>query len=154
MKYLYILQQALVWIIIVFWLYQLIISACALIKFKEKPLLKNKKHKFMAIIPAHNEEAVVGNLIDSLKEQDYPKELFDIYVIADNCNDDTKKIAEDKGAIVYVRTDPTKKTKGYAMQWFLSQMIEKDADYDWCVCGDLGRVLRTNDGRGRRQVRD
>ena len=67
MKYLYILQQALIWIIIIFWLYQLIISACALIKFKEKPLIKKKKHKFMSIIPAHNEEAVVGNLIDSLK---------------------------------------------------------------------------------------
>ena len=75
MKYLYILQQALIWIIVVFWLYQLIISACALIKFKEKPILKNKKHKFMLIIPAHNESKVVGNLLESLNNLDYPKEL-------------------------------------------------------------------------------
>jgi len=46
MKYLYILQQALIWIIVVFWLYQLIISACALIRFKEKPIIKNK-NKFL-----------------------------------------------------------------------------------------------------------
>ena len=45
MKYIYILQQALGWIIVIYWLYQLIISACALIQFKEKPLIKNKKHK-------------------------------------------------------------------------------------------------------------
>ncbi|MBR3152780.1 MAG: glycosyltransferase family 2 protein [Clostridia bacterium] len=144
MKYLYILQQALMWIIVIFWLYQLIISACALIKFKEKPLIKNKKHRFMVIIPAHNEEAVVGNLIDSLREQDYPKELFDIYVIADNCNDDTEKIAREKGAIVYVRVDETKKTKGYAMQWFLSQKIEEDADYDAFCVFDADNVVDKN----------
>ena len=144
MKYLYILQQALVWIIVIFWLYQLIISACALIKFKEKPLKKNKKHKFMAIIPAHNEEAVVGNLIDSLKAQDYPKELLDIYVIADNCTDQTEKIAKEKGAIVYVRNDETKKTKGYAMQWFLNKKIEEDADYDAFCVFDADNVVDSN----------
>mgnify|MGYP002923602182 CR=1 FL=1 len=45
------------------------ISVCALIKFKDKPLKIKKDHRFMAIIPAHNEEAVVGNLIESLKNQ-------------------------------------------------------------------------------------
>lgn len=43
MKYIYILQQALGWIIVIYWLYQLIISACALIQFKEKEI--NKKIK-------------------------------------------------------------------------------------------------------------
>ena len=78
MEYLYIVQQALVWILTIFWLYQLMISICSLVKLKEKPLLVNKNHKFMAIIPAHNEEAVVGNLVESLKNQDYPKDLYDI----------------------------------------------------------------------------
>lgn len=134
MKYLYVLQQALVWAITVFWIYNIGISACALIKFKEKPLKTNKKHKFMAIIPAHNEESVVVNLIKSLKAQDYPKELFDIYVIADNCTDNTAEVARNAGAIVYERFDATKKTKGYAMQWFLKQKIEENADYDaFCV---------------------
>ena len=77
MEYLYILQQALVWIITIFWLYQLAISVCSLVKLKDKPMLINKNHRFMAIIPAHNEENVVAELIESLKKQDYPKELFD-----------------------------------------------------------------------------
>ena len=85
MDYLYILREALSWTVTIFWLYQVLVSLCSLIKLKDKPLKVNKEHRFMAIIPAHNEEAVVGNLIESLKNQNYDKELYDIYVIADNC---------------------------------------------------------------------
>ena len=134
MEYLYIIQQALVWIITIFWLYQLAISVSSLVKLKDKPLLINKNHKFMAIIPAHNEESVVAELIKSLKNQNYPKELLDIYVIADNCTDCTAQVAKEAGAIVYERFDPSKKTKGYALNWFLKQKIEENADYDaFCI---------------------
>ena len=95
MEYLYIIQQALVWVITIFWFYQIAISVCSLVKLKDKPLLVNKNHRFMAIIPAHNEEAVVTDLIESLKKQDYPKELLDIYVIADNCTDNTAFVAKN-----------------------------------------------------------
>ena len=134
MDYLGILQMALVWIITIFWLYQILISATALIKLKDKPLIKNKNHKFMAIIPAHNEAGVVANLIESLKNQDYDKNLLDIYVIADNCTDNTAQIAREAGAIVYERFDETKKTKGYALQWFLNKKVKDGSDYDaFCV---------------------
>ncbi len=134
MVYLYVLQQALVWIVTIFWLYQLIVSICSLVKLKDKPLIINKQHKFMAIIPAHNEESVIGNLVESLTKQNYPKELLDIYVIADNCTDNTAKIASDAGAIVYERFDEQNKTKGHALKWFLDKKIEEDADYDaFCV---------------------
>lgn len=144
MKYLYVLQQALVWIITAFWIYQIGISLCSLIKLKEKPLLKKKNHKFMAIIPAHNEEDVVTNLIESLKNQDYPKELLDIYVIADNCTDSTAELAKAAGAIVYERFDLEKKTKGYAMQWFLAQKIEENADYDAFCVFDADNIVDKN----------
>ena len=62
MKYLYMLQQALVWIITIFWVYQIMVSVWSLIKLKEKPLLVKKNHKFMAVIPAHNEAEVIKNL--------------------------------------------------------------------------------------------
>lgn len=144
MKYIYILQQALGWIIVIYWLYQLIISACALIQFKEKPLIKNKKHKFMMILPAHNEASVIGALIESLQALDYPKELYDIYVIADNCTDNTAQIAKDLGAIVYERFDEKKKTKGFAMQWFLNQKIKENADYDAFCVFDADNVVDKN----------
>ena len=134
MEFLYVLQQALVWVITIFWIYQLMISISSLINFKEKPVLEEKNHKFMAIIPAHNEEMVVENLIKSLQNQNYPKELYDIYVIADNCTDRTATIAKNAGANVYERFDSTHKTKGAALNWFLEQKIEENADYDaFCV---------------------
>ena len=141
MEYLYIVQQALVWVLTIFWLYQLMISICSLVKLKEKPLLVDKKHKFMAIIPAHNEEAVVGNLVESLKNQDYPKDLYDIYVIADNCTDNTAQVAREKGAIVYERFDSEKKTKGYALQWFLQQKIQENAPYDAFFVFDADNIV-------------
>lgn len=134
MVYLYIIQQALVWIVTIFWLYQFIVSICSLVKLKDKPILEDKQNRFMAIIPAHNEESVIGNLIESLKKQDYPKDLYDIYVIADNCTDKTAQIARDLGAIVYERFDEENKTKGHALNWFLGQKIEENAPYDaFCV---------------------
>ena len=144
MEYLYILQQAIVWIITIFWLYQLLISICSLIKLKDKPLLVNKNHKFMAIIPAHNEEFVVKNLIESLKNQNYPKELLDIYVIADNCTDKTAEIAKKAGAIVYERNHTEGRTKGHALQWFLSKKIEENADYDAFCVFDADNIVDKN----------
>ena len=144
MEYLYILKQALVWLLTTFWCYQFIISLCALIKLKDKTYIINKNHKFMAIIPAHNEEKVVGNLIESLKNQTYDKSLYDIYVIADNCTDQTAKIAKESGAIVYERFDEAHKTKGYALQWFLKKKIKENADYDAFFVFDADNIVDKN----------
>lgn len=144
MEYIYLLRQALVYLTVLFWIYELAISVCSLIKFKEKPLLTNKKHKFMAIIPAHNEEMVVGNLVESLKNQNYDKDLLDIYVIADNCTDRTAIAAEEAGAIVYKRFDEEHKTKGYALNWFLKQKIDEKADYDAFFIFDADNIVDKN----------
>ena len=144
MEYLYILQQALVWIVTIFWLYQFIVSICSLIKLKDKPILKDKQNRFMTIIPAHNEATVVANLIESLKNQNYPKELYDIYVIADNCTDNTAQIARDAGAIVFERFDEKKKTKGFALQWFLDQKIKENAPYDAFCVFDADNIADVN----------
>ncbi len=144
MEYIYILQQALVWIVTIFWLYQLIVSICSLIKLKDKPIIEEKEHRFMTIIPAHNEATVVGNLVESLKNQNYPKELYDIYVIADNCTDNTAEVARKAGAIVYERFDEEKKTKGFALQWFLDQKIKEDAPYDAFCIFDADNIADVN----------
>ena len=144
MEYLYILKQALIWVLTAFWCYQFVISLCALVKLKDKPYLVNKNHKFMAIIPAHNEEMVVGNLIESLKNQTYDKNLYDIYVIADNCTDKTADVARKAGAIVYERFDNAHKTKGYALQWFLKQKIAENADYDAFFVFDADNIVDKN----------
>ena len=83
------------------------------------------KHKYAVVIAARNEEAVIGNLIDSIKKQDYPKELLDIFVVADNCTDKTAEIVRNAGVHCYERFDNRHCTKGYALQ-YLFRNIEKD----------------------------
>lgn len=144
MEYLYILQQAMVWIVTIYWVYQLVISVCSLIKVKDKPLVEDKEHRFMMIIPAHNEEKVIKDLVDSLQNLDYKRDLYDIYVIADNCTDNTAQIAKEAGAIVYERFDEAHKTKGYALQWFLQQKIEEDAPYDAFCIFDADNIVDKN----------
>ena len=141
MDYLYILREAIVWTITIFWLYQILVSLCSLVKIKDKPLKEEKENRFMAIIPAHNEEAVIGNLVESLKHQNYNKDLYDIYVIADNCTDNTARVAKEAGAIVYERFDETKKTKGYALDWFLKQKIEENVPYDAFFVFDADNIV-------------
>ena len=147
MQYLYYVQQALIWIISIYWFYQLVISLCSFIKFKDKPKVIDKNHKFLMIIPAHNEEDVIENLIESLKTQKYPKELYDIYVITDNCTDNTEKIAKELGANVFVRKekDKEKQTKGYALQTFLNKILNnKKMDYDAFCVFDADNIVDEN----------
>lgn len=147
MQYLYFIQQALIWLITIYWIYQLVVSICSLITLKEKTLLENKEHKFLAIIPAHNEEAVVGNLIESLKNQTYPKDRYDICVIADNCTDKTKEVAENLGVKVFERheEDPAKKTKGEALRLFLNTLlVDPNMDYDAFCVFDADNIVDKN----------
>jgi len=83
------------------------------------------KHKYGILIAARNEEYVIGNLLDSINKQDYPRDLLTVFVVADNCTDKTAQIARKHGAKVYERQDPDHKTKGYALQ-FLFKNIEED----------------------------
>lgn len=90
-------------------------------KFKEAKI----KHKYAILIAARNEKYVIGNLLDSIKKQDYPQELLTVFVVADNCTDSTAEIAREHGAICYERFDDEHKTKGFALQYLLER-IEED----------------------------
>lgn len=88
-----------------------------------------KLHKYGIVISARNEEKVIGNLLDSIKKQDYPKDLLTVFVVADNCTDKTAEIARKNGAIVYERFDELHKTKGFALE-YLFDRIEEDYKRD------------------------
>ena len=82
-------------------------------------------HRYAVVIAARNEETVIGNLLDSIREQDYPQHLITVFVVADNCTDRTADIARSRGAVCYERTNRTQCTKGYALQYLFAR-IRKD----------------------------
>lgn len=90
---------------------------------KFKPAKEN--HKYAILIPARNEEPVIANLINSIKKQDYPSELVTIFVVADNCTDNTAKVARENGAICYEHFNENERTKGFALKYLFEQ-IERD----------------------------
>ena len=105
-----------------------------------------KKHKYGILIAARNEKNVIGNLLDSINKQDYPKELLTVFVVADNCTDNTAEIARSKGAICYERFDNQHKTKGFALEYLLDQ-IEKDygrMSFEGYFIFDADNLLKAN----------
>ena len=84
-----------------------------------------KQHSYAFFIAAHNEEAVIANLVKSIKEQDYPSELIDIFVVADACTDNTAQAARDAGAIVYERNDLSRKGKSWVMDYGFDRILKE-----------------------------
>ncbi len=106
---------------------------------------KTEKRRYAVMICARNEENVIGDLIGSLKNQDYPSELVDIYVLADNCDDDTADVARRCGAETFVRQDKTKVGKGYALNYLYAKIILKKGDiYDGFFVFDADNLLSPN----------
>jgi len=109
--------------------------------YKRKPLHHQPKKRFAVLIPAHNEERVVGPLIDSLVAQDYPKTLFDIHLIADNSTDHTRDVALRHGAIAHIRTDTERRGKGFAIEWMLERLQNLPQRYDAVVMFDADNLV-------------
>lgn len=103
------------------------------------------KKKFALVVAAHNEEMVIGKIIESLEALDYPKNLYDIFIIADNCTDNTAKIAKTyDGVYVCERNVPDKRGKGYALEWMFSKLFNMDKDYDAIAIFDADNLVSKN----------
>lgn len=106
------------------------------------------KTRFAVVIAARNEEAVIGRLVKSLLAQDYPRELFDVFVVPNNCTDDTAGEAFRSGAEILLCDDPVRQ-KGDALRQAFCQL--KGRNYDAFVVFDADNVVdrqylkKTND---------
>lgn len=114
------------WFLILFWAYWFFIR---LFGFGKPKHIRNisPQTRFALFIPAHNEENVIKQLIENLSHLDYPKELYDIYVIADNCTDDTALISMESGALVFEHYSSSFEPKGkpYAIKCAIDQMGDR-----------------------------
>ncbi|HEX9060458.1 MAG TPA: glycosyltransferase family 2 protein, partial [Clostridia bacterium] len=125
--------------------YYFVISIFGWVKRKEISADKFELDKrFAMIVAAHNEEAVIGNIVRNLKRLKYPKDKYDVYVIADNCDDNTAGIARSEGAIVYERFDNVKKGKGYSLQWMFAKLFKLDKKYDAFCIFDADNLASSN----------
>lgn len=115
-------------------------------KKREQPEYTAKKeHHFGIIIAARNESAVIGALIDSIHKQDYPAEKLHIFVIADNCTDNTADIVCKAGGTVYERNNLTEIGKGYALNFGFEQILaDPTIEVDAFVVLDADNLLNEN----------
>ena len=115
--------------------------------FSFLPLKKGKKfepkNKFAVVIAARNEEFVIGNLIDSLKRQQYPQELYDIIVIPNNCTDNTRMVALSKNTIVF-DCKRIITSKGDVLGEFFDWVLTNDNSYDAFCVFDADNLVSEN----------
>ncbi len=105
----------------------------------------NPTKRFALITAAHNEEAVITYHLESLKKLNYPKEMYDIYVIADNCTDNTAKVARQEGDVNVFQRFSKKRGKGFALEWMLNELFNmKDKQYDAVCVFDADNVISSN----------
>ena len=125
--------------------YQFFYIFVGLLKKPEK-FEASAQHRFAVVVSARNESSVIGNLIASIRSQNYPRELVDIFIIADNCTDNTAEIARSAGAIVYERFNKEQVGKGYALDRMFNIIETEYADknYEGYIIFDADNVLDPN----------
>ena len=121
-------------------LYYFIISIFGFIPRREDGKISDKVHSFALVVAAHNEEAVIGNMVESLGMLNYPKDKYKIFVIADNCTDETARVAREAGADVHERFNKTERGKGYALEWMFEKIFNMEEKFDFISIFDADNI--------------
>jgi cellulose synthase/poly-beta-1,6-N-acetylglucosamine synthase-like glycosyltransferase len=98
-------------------------------------------NSFVILVPAHNEESSIAATVRSLRALDYPRQLFEILVIADNCQDTTAAVARAEGAEVLERFHQEKKSKGFALEYALETLQKRAVHPDAIVIVDADTIV-------------
>lgn len=124
--------------------YQLLLGLLALSAHLHTSFETTKNRKFAIIVPAHDEAKIIAKTIYSLSALIYPKQLYDVFIVADNCTDETATLAQNLGVNVLERTHKTKKGKGYALRWAFDQILESEEAYDALIVIDADSLVSGN----------
>ncbi|HOJ86431.1 MAG TPA: glycosyltransferase family 2 protein [Elusimicrobiales bacterium] len=108
----------------------LFISFSGIFFYKRNDKKFSHSKKFAVLIPAHNEEKVIGNLLESLSFLDYPKDLYDVYVICDHCSDSTSKISKGYNVNILSYDDNLPSNKARALNRATKDILSSADKYD------------------------
>jgi cellulose synthase/poly-beta-1,6-N-acetylglucosamine synthase-like glycosyltransferase len=103
-------------------LLQVVLAARPVDRSDRKDMGPERPH-IAVLVPAHDEATVLAETLRALRAQLRAGDR--LVVIADNCADDTANIAASEGAEVAVRDDPSRRGKGYALDYGV-RFLEND----------------------------
>jgi hypothetical protein len=115
----------------------------------EKPRAKKPKELLVPphwasigiVIPAHNEDAIIGETARLLTQLSYPSSRFTVVVLADGCTDQTASRAREQGARCIERAAQAEQGKGRALSWLLMEHAETLRDFDIVLICDADSRL-------------
>ena len=110
---------------------------------KSPPVAPPPGLRFDVVVPAHDEENGIGDTVSSLLSIDYPRSLFRVLVVADNCRDRTAEIAGAAGAEVLVRQQTEQRGKGFALAYAFDRSLT-DRFADAVVVVDADTLVSPN----------
>ncbi len=125
-------------------LYLAALSILALFAKERSTFPAAREHRFAVVVPAHDEELSIERTVRNLLSIRYPREAFEIVVIADNCSDRTAPLARALGATVHERSHPTERSKGYALRWAFDRLLGSRPGFDAFVVIDADSVVAEN----------
>ncbi|MDD3187068.1 MAG: glycosyltransferase family 2 protein [Bacilli bacterium] len=125
-------------------LYGLYFGLTGLFIFREAKVKIGKhkpKNKIAILVASRNEETVIGKLVDSLLKQNYPRSLYEVYVIPNNCTDNTDQAARDAGASI-IECKHKVSSKGEVLKHVFDVLLKKD--YDAFIVFDADNIVHPN----------
>lgn len=127
--------------IVFFTIYYFVLSLFGILPGKKEKKITTPKTIFAVIAAAHNEERVIGELVENLRMLRYPDSMYEIFVVADNCTDHTADVARKAGASVHERFNDTEKGKGFALEWMFKRLFEMNRQFDAVVIFDADNLV-------------
>lgn len=123
--------------------YQFLLGIMALFAQENTNFETGMSRKFAIVVPAHNEEKIISKTIYSLSGLVYPKRNYEVFVIADNCTDNTASVTRSLGVTVLERTNTDETGKGYALRWAFDQILAKNS-FDAIIVVDADSLISGN----------
>ncbi|MGI6262590.1 MAG: glycosyltransferase family 2 protein [Succiniclasticum sp.] len=98
--------------------------------------------RFAILICAHNEEQVLGHILQDLAGQHYPAALRKVFVFADHCTDGTVALARSfAGVTVWEHTEGERSSKGKVLNDFMPRLLALDEHFDAIVLFDADNQI-------------